>query len=96
MPTDPPKGAPELAGGWGARNMPNDTPVLALRPREAAASIGISPRTLDRLIAEGRIRSVKLGPSAASARLIPVAELQRFLAEHLAPVAERTNQGAGE
>ncbi len=66
----------------------NSTPILALRPREAAASIGVSLRTLDRMISEGRICTFKLGPSKGCARLIPVSELQRFLAEHLAGVKQ--------
>lgn len=53
------------------------TGSLALSPRQAARSLGVSPQTLYNLLNAGRIRSVKVGRR----RLIPVAELARFLQE---------------
>lgn len=49
---------------------------LALRPREAAAAIGVSPETLVRLTKAGEIASVKAG----RCRLYEVAELKAYFA----------------
>ncbi len=53
------------------------TPVLALRPREAAAALGIGTRKLWELTASNSIPHVKLDRCV----LYPVAELQRWLSE---------------
>lgn len=61
-------------------------PQRLLSKREAAALLGVSRgRTLDRLIAEGAIRTVTVGTRGR----IPVAELDRLLVEGApsAPVA---------
>lgn len=50
---------------------------LALRPREAAAALGISERLLATMTSTGAIPSVKLGRR----RVYPVELLQRWLAE---------------
>jgi excisionase family DNA binding protein len=50
---------------------------LAVRPRHAAAKLGISESTLDRLRKAGRIPFVKLG----GAILYRVASLDQFLVE---------------
>ena len=50
---------------------------LAVRPRQAAAKLGISESTLDRLRKAGRIPFVKLD----GAILYRVASLDRFLVE---------------
>lgn len=49
---------------------------LALRPRAAAETLGISESTLWRLRASGKLPAVKLG----SAVLFRVADLQSFIA----------------
>ena len=60
-------------------------PVLALRPAAAAKALGISPRTLDSLVAEGVIPSVMLSPRV---RVFPVHTLTRWLDERATvPVA---------
>ena len=76
-------GAPEPASQWGAEPTPDTTPVLALRVPEAAEVLSLSTRTLERLIKAGEIRTIKLGGKRQSARLIPVAELNRWLAARL-------------
>jgi excisionase family DNA binding protein len=53
---------------------------LAVSPRKAAAYLDVGHDAIYRLIGQGRLRSVKLGRR----RLIPVAELERFLADELA------------
>ncbi len=53
---------------------------LAVSPREAARYLDVGHDAIYRLLGEGRLRSVKLGRR----RLIPVVELERFLAEELA------------
>ena len=50
----------------------------ALRPEEVAAALGVSRRTVDRLIATQAIRVVRLGERAIA---ISTAELDRFIAE---------------
>lgn len=42
---------------------------LSLRPREAAAVLGISTKTLERLTKDGEIQALKIGTSAAKKRL---------------------------
>jgi hypothetical protein len=56
-------------------NEPSD--ALALPRSAAARAIGVSTRSLDRLIRAGAIRTVP----AFRRRLIPVKELKRFIAE---------------
>lgn len=46
----------------------NTPPRSALRPKEAAKSLGVSPRKLAKMLKSGELRSVKLG----WVRLIPV------------------------
>jgi excisionase family DNA binding protein len=50
-------------------------PQLALRPREAAAAIGVSPSTLERLTKAGEIAYVPAG----RCRLFLVADLETYL-----------------
>lgn len=55
----------------------NPTPLaLAMRPRQAAAALGVSARTLWALTANGEIPHVRLGRMV----LYPVAELRIWLA----------------
>lgn len=56
-----------------------DTPRLALRKAEAAHALGVSARTVERLIQARELRAVKLGGVV----LIPTSELQRLLAAKL-------------
>lgn len=67
------------------RNPPPAPERLALRPREAAEALGISPRTLWRLTREAVIPHVRLGRAV----LYPADELRAWLAERA-----RTEGGA--
>ena len=49
--------------------------ALSMRPREAAAALGVSVSTLDRLTKAGELPSVKLGRVV----LYPRAALEQFL-----------------
>lgn len=49
--------------------------TLALRPRQAAAALAISEKTLERLTLAGEIASVKLG----RCRLYELSVLEKFL-----------------
>jgi excisionase family DNA binding protein len=51
---------------------------LALRPRDAAASLGVSTKTLERITKAGEIASVLVG----RVRLYEVEQLQQYLASH--------------
>jgi len=53
---------------------------LLLRPEEAAESIGVSRARFYELMADGRIKSIKIGRS----RRVPVAEITSFIAAELA------------
>ena len=52
--------------------------TLALRPRQAAASLGVSTKTLERITKAGEIASVLVG----RVRLYEVEQLQQYLASH--------------
>lgn len=52
---------------------------LLVKPLEAARLIGVGKNVLYQLLAQGEIRSIKLGHS----RLVPVTELRRWIAEQL-------------
>lgn len=53
---------------------------LAVSPRKAATYLDVGHDAIYQLLRQGRLRSVKLGRR----RLIPVSELERFLADELA------------
>jgi len=55
----------------------NHNQPLAVRPRQAAELLNVGHDAIYALLNSGRLRSVKLDRS----RLIPVTELERFLAE---------------
>jgi len=55
------------------------TPTLALRPREAAKALRISPRTLWQMTRDGVIPSVRLGDGKRKTVLYPVADLTAWL-----------------
>ena len=52
---------------------------LALRPREAAKALGISPRLLWQLTKDGRIPCVRIGGTKRRTVLYPLADLQAWL-----------------
>lgn len=56
----------------------NQSP-LALRPREAAKALGISPRLLWQLTHDGHIPCVRVGNGKRRTVLYPTAELQAWL-----------------
>ena len=56
----------------------NHTP-LALRPREAAKALGISPRLLWQLTHDGVIPCVRVGSGKRRTVLYPTADLQVWL-----------------
>jgi excisionase family DNA binding protein len=53
--------------------------LLALRPREAAKALGISPRHLWQLTKDEHIPCVRVGSGRRKTVLYPVAELQAWL-----------------
>jgi excisionase family DNA binding protein len=54
-----------------------EIPILALRVEDAAKSLGLGRTTTFGLVAEGRLRSVKVG----SRTIIPISAINEFLAE---------------
>ncbi len=56
-------------------------PPLALRPREAAKALGISPRWLWQLTHDGHIPCVRLGNGKRRTVLYPTADLQSWLSQ---------------
>lgn len=54
---------------------------LALRPREAAKALGISPRLLWQLTKDGQIPCVRVGSGKRRAVLYPLADLQAWLTQ---------------
>jgi excisionase family DNA binding protein len=52
---------------------------LALRPREAARSLNISPRLLWQLTKDGHIPCVRVGSGKRQTVLYPLADLQAWL-----------------
>jgi excisionase family DNA binding protein len=52
---------------------------LALRPRDAAKALGISPRLLWQLTHDGHIPCVRVGSGKRRTVLYPTAELQAWL-----------------
>lgn len=58
----------------------NDVAIpLAIRPREAAKALGISPRLLWQLTKDGHIPCVRVGSGKRKTVLYPVADLQAWL-----------------
>lgn len=58
---------------------------LALRPREAAKTLGVSPRYLWSITKAGKIPCLRLGSGPRKTVLYPVAGLRQFLATQSAP-----------
>jgi excisionase family DNA binding protein len=69
---------------FGTASMNELTSPLALRPREAAKALGISPRLLWQLTKDGRIPCVRVGSGKRKTVLYPVAALQDWLARQTA------------
>ncbi len=59
--------------------MNNVATPLALRPREAAKALGISPRLLWQLTKDGHIPCVRVGGGKRKTVLYPLADLQAWL-----------------
>ncbi len=57
----------------------NELPSLALRPREAAKALSISPRLLWQLTKDGHIPCVRVGNGKRQTVLYPLADLQAWL-----------------
>ena len=54
---------------------------LALRPRDAAKALGISPRHLWQLTKDGHVPCVRTGTGKRQTVLYPLADLQAWLSE---------------
>lgn len=57
---------------------PNELP-LAMRPREAAKALGISPRLLWQLTHDGEIPCARIGTGTRRTVLYPIADLMAWL-----------------
>ena len=55
---------------------------LALRPRDAAKALGISPRQLWQLTHDGHIPCVRVGSGKRRTVLYPLADLEAWLTRH--------------
>jgi hypothetical protein len=71
----------QQAGPAATARAQEGVPRLALSRAEAARALGVSLRTLDRQVVP-RIQSARLEDGT---RLIPLAELERYLAERMQP-----------
>lgn len=65
-------------------NESNDSP-LALRPRQAAKALGISPRLLWQLTHDGEIPCVRIGTGTRRTVLYPIAALTAWLEKQVEP-----------
>jgi excisionase family DNA binding protein len=63
----------------GSATMNQVSSPLALRPREAARALNISPRTLWQLTKDGHIPCVRVGSGKRKTVLYPLADLQAWL-----------------
>ncbi len=77
--------APNVVVSTDAARDRNATPKLALRPKDAAAALGIGERLLWSWTNQKRIPHVRIG----KAILYPLAELERWLAEQAGKGARR-------
>jgi len=64
--------------------IPTVSSPLALRPREAAKALGISPRLLWQLTKDGHIPCVRVGNGKRRTVLYPLADLQAWLTRQAA------------
>jgi excisionase family DNA binding protein len=65
---------------------------LALRPREAAKALGISPRLLWQLTQDGEIPCVHVGGGKRQIVLYPTSDLQAWLTRRTRAASPRINQ----
>jgi excisionase family DNA binding protein len=65
---------------------------LALRPREAAKALGISPRLLWQLTKDGHIPCVRVGSGKRRTVLYPLADLQAWLTRQAAAAKGGANE----
>lgn len=78
----------------GPATMNHVSSQLALRPREAAKALGISPRTLWSWTKRGLVPHVRVGNGRRQVVLYPVAQLQAWMAARAAgPAAEEEGGG---
>jgi excisionase family DNA binding protein len=70
--------------------IPEPSP-LALRPREAAKALAISPRLLWQLTKDGHIPCVRVGSGTRKTVLYPVADLQAWLTRQAAQAKGANN-----
>lgn len=77
--------APNVSATTDAADNRDATPRLALRPKDAAAALGIGGRLLWSWTNQKRIPHVRIGKAV----LYPLAELERWLAEQAAKGARR-------
>jgi len=63
----------------------NSSSPLALRPREAAKALSISPRLLWQLTKDGHIPCVRVGSGKRRTVLYPLADLQAWLTRQATP-----------
>jgi excisionase family DNA binding protein len=63
---------------------PAASSALALRPREAAKALGISPRLLWQLTKDGHVPCVRVGSGKRRTVLYPLADLQAWLSRQAA------------
>jgi excisionase family DNA binding protein len=62
--------------------------LLALRPREAAKALGISPRLLWQWTKDGHVRCVRVGNGKRKTVLYAVADLRAWLSTEAAAAKE--------
>jgi excisionase family DNA binding protein len=62
---------------------------LALRPREAAKALGISPRLLWQLTHDGHVPCVRVGTGKRRTVLYPVSSLEKWLSQQAIAVDRR-------
>jgi len=67
---------------------PSVSSPLALRPREAAKALGISPRLLWQLTKDGHVPCVRVGSGRRRTVLYPLADLQAWLTRQAATAKE--------
>jgi excisionase family DNA binding protein len=75
-----PNGPPQSSNGGHTKRVP----ILALSIEEACEALGVSWKTWHEMI-EPEVKLVRLGRR----KLVPVAELERWLADHAENVLER-------
>lgn len=71
----------------------NDSP-LAMRPRDAAKALGISPRLLWQLTHDGNIPCVRIGTGKRRTVLYPTTELLAWLSQQVAAAQGGDNDDA--